>query len=115
MWDEERRWAAAIETRSGEDLIVVRYLGTAVAPQPAEVGWFRRRRAQRRPRSARPTRCACGARATPTSSPRCSKGGYGDVHLARKLRPDAARLRPRASRRPARRAARGTAPAHRRP
>jgi len=27
LWDEERGWAAAIETHSGEDLIVLRYLG----------------------------------------------------------------------------------------
>ncbi|MGW4487429.1 DUF6292 family protein [Amycolatopsis sp. NPDC004368] len=41
LWDEERGWAAAVETHSGEDLIVVRYLGgTAVAPPPADVVRF---------------------------------------------------------------------------
>ncbi|MEV8614768.1 DUF6292 family protein [Amycolatopsis sp. NPDC051373] len=40
LWDEERGWAAAIETHSGEDLIVVRHLGTTVAPRPGEVARF---------------------------------------------------------------------------
>lgn len=40
LWDEERGWAAAVETHSGEDLIVVRYLGGTVAPAPADVTRF---------------------------------------------------------------------------
>lgn len=41
LWDEERGWAAAIETHSGEDLIVLRYLGGAtVAPSPRRVARF---------------------------------------------------------------------------
>ncbi|MEV4605060.1 DUF6292 family protein [Amycolatopsis sp. NPDC049253] len=40
LWDEERGWAAAIETHSGEDLIVVRYLGGSVAPRPRQVVRF---------------------------------------------------------------------------
>ncbi|KAA9155297.1 hypothetical protein FPZ12_030225 [Amycolatopsis acidicola] len=41
LWDEERGWAAAIETHSGEDLIVLRYLGGPdVAPAPAKVARF---------------------------------------------------------------------------
>lgn len=38
LWDESRGWSAAIETHSGEDLIVLRYLGgPTVAPNPAQV------------------------------------------------------------------------------
>jgi len=41
LWDEERGWAAAIETHSGEDLIVLRYLGgPTVAPSPRRVARF---------------------------------------------------------------------------
>ena len=41
LWDEERGWAAAIETHSGEDLIVLRYLGgPAIAPPPSRVARF---------------------------------------------------------------------------
>ncbi|GAA4552257.1 DUF6292 family protein [Amycolatopsis samaneae] len=41
LWDEVRGWSAAIETHSGEDLIVLRYLGgTTVAPPPARVARF---------------------------------------------------------------------------
>jgi hypothetical protein len=41
LWDEVHGWAAAIETHSGEDLIVLRYLGgPAVAPPPADVARF---------------------------------------------------------------------------
>ncbi|MGW4056707.1 DUF6292 family protein [Amycolatopsis sp. NPDC004747] len=41
LWDEERGWAAAIETHSGEDLIVLRHLGgPAVAPAPSRVAKF---------------------------------------------------------------------------
>lgn len=41
LWDEVRGWAAAIETHSGEDLIVVSYLdATTVTPRPRLVAWF---------------------------------------------------------------------------
>ncbi|MDS0136847.1 MULTISPECIES: DUF6292 family protein [unclassified Amycolatopsis] len=41
LWDEERGWAAAIETHSGEDLIVLRYLGgPTVVPPPRRVARF---------------------------------------------------------------------------
>ncbi|MEV6913196.1 DUF6292 family protein [Amycolatopsis sp. NPDC051071] len=41
LWDEVHGWAAAIETHSGEDLIVIRYLGgKTVVPPPAEVTRF---------------------------------------------------------------------------
>jgi hypothetical protein len=41
LWDERRGWAAAIETRSGEDLIVLRYLADdTVAPPPHRVARF---------------------------------------------------------------------------
>ncbi|WP_410674238.1 DUF6292 family protein [Amycolatopsis sp. cmx-4-68] len=41
LWDEERGWAAAVETHSGEDLIVLRYLGgPTVVPAPRRVARF---------------------------------------------------------------------------
>lgn len=40
VWDEERGWAAAIETHSGEDLIVLRYLGGTLVPSPRRVARF---------------------------------------------------------------------------
>jgi len=41
LWDERHGWAAAIETHSGEDLIVLRYLGgPTVAPAPRRVARF---------------------------------------------------------------------------
>lgn len=41
LWDEERGWSAAVETHSGEDLIVLRYLGgTTVIPSPRRVARF---------------------------------------------------------------------------
>ncbi|MGW7534393.1 DUF6292 family protein [Amycolatopsis sp. NPDC054798] len=41
LWDEAHGWSAAVETHSGEDLIVIRYLGGAsVAPPPARLRRF---------------------------------------------------------------------------
>nr|WP_027927449.1 DUF6292 family protein [Amycolatopsis benzoatilytica] len=41
LWDEVRGWAAAVETHSGEDLIVLRYLGgPSVVPSPSRVARF---------------------------------------------------------------------------
>lgn len=41
LWDEVHGWAAAIETHSGEDLIVLRYLGgPTVVPAPGHVAEF---------------------------------------------------------------------------
>ncbi|WP_376775130.1 DUF6292 family protein [Saccharopolyspora phatthalungensis] len=41
LWDEVHGWAAAIETHSGEDLIVVSYLDTTTAtPPPQRVARF---------------------------------------------------------------------------
>ena len=41
LWDEIHGWAAAIETHSGEDLIVIRYLGgPSVAPPASRVAEF---------------------------------------------------------------------------
>jgi hypothetical protein len=41
LWDEVHGWSTAIETHSGEDLIVIRYLGgTTVAPPPAHIARF---------------------------------------------------------------------------
>ncbi|OLT48943.1 hypothetical protein BJF85_10765 [Saccharomonospora sp. CUA-673] len=43
VWDERHGWGAAIETHSGEDLIMVSYLGGAdPVPDPATVGRFAR-------------------------------------------------------------------------
>lgn len=43
LWDEVHGWAAAIETHSGEDLIVVSYLDTTtVTPSPRLVARFLR-------------------------------------------------------------------------
>jgi uncharacterized protein DUF6292 len=36
LWDERHGWAAAIETHSGEDLIVVAYLGGRTVLPPAD-------------------------------------------------------------------------------
>ena len=41
LWDEAHGWSVAVETHSGEDLIVLRYLGgRTVAPSPARVAEF---------------------------------------------------------------------------
>jgi hypothetical protein len=41
LWDERHGWAAAIETHSGEDLIVLSYLGgDTVTPAPHVVAGF---------------------------------------------------------------------------
>lgn len=41
LWDEVHGWAVAVETHSGEDLIVIRYLGgTTVTPPPARITRF---------------------------------------------------------------------------
>ncbi|MDT7800482.1 MAG: hypothetical protein QOI78_3915, partial [Actinomycetota bacterium] len=41
LWDEVHGWAAAIETHSGEDLVVVRYLGgPTITPAPEQVARF---------------------------------------------------------------------------
>jgi hypothetical protein len=40
LWDERHGWCGAIETASGEDLIVLSYLGTDVLPRPRRVARF---------------------------------------------------------------------------
>lgn len=40
LWDERHGWCAAIETASGEDLIVLSYLGVDILPAPHEVAKF---------------------------------------------------------------------------
>jgi hypothetical protein len=40
LWDEEHGWAAAVETHSGTDLVVVSYHGEDVLPPPREVATF---------------------------------------------------------------------------
>lgn len=40
LWDERHGWCAAIETASGEDLIVLSYLGVDILPTPRVVARF---------------------------------------------------------------------------
>jgi uncharacterized protein DUF6292 len=40
LWDERHGWCGAIETASGEDLIVISYLGGDVLPPPRVVARF---------------------------------------------------------------------------
>jgi hypothetical protein len=40
IWDEENGWAAALETTTGDDLIVLSYLGIDVLPAPRLVSAF---------------------------------------------------------------------------
>ena len=40
VWDERDGWAAAVESASGEDLVVLAYLGEDVLPPPAAVVAF---------------------------------------------------------------------------
>jgi Family of unknown function (DUF6292) len=40
LWDERHGWSAAIETASGEDLIVLSYLGGDILPPPRVVAMF---------------------------------------------------------------------------
>jgi hypothetical protein len=40
VWDEWQGWAAVIETSSGEDFIILSYLGEDVLPAPAVVAAF---------------------------------------------------------------------------
>lgn len=41
LWDEVHGWSAAVETHSGEDMIVLRYLGgPTVTPPPARITRF---------------------------------------------------------------------------
>lgn len=40
LWDERFGWSAAVETHSGEDLIVVTYRGGDLLPHPADMAVF---------------------------------------------------------------------------
>lgn len=40
LWDEQHGWAAAIETASGQDLVIVSYLGVDVLPPPRIVAQY---------------------------------------------------------------------------
>ena len=40
LWDERHGWALAMETHSGEDLLVLAYLGDALVPSPGRVRGF---------------------------------------------------------------------------
>ncbi|PSL51698.1 hypothetical protein B0I31_11811 [Saccharothrix carnea] len=42
LWDEERGWSAAVETHSGEDVLVQAHFGPDVVPPPGAVArWVR--------------------------------------------------------------------------
>lgn len=62
LWDEERGWVAAVETHSGEDVLVQAHFGPDVVPPPSAVarwvdGLFRgERAAPARPPSPRDAR-----------------------------------------------------------
>ena len=73
LWDEVHGWAAAIETHSGEDLIIVAYLDTAtVTPSPRSLARFVRDLRLGGRRFARP-------------EPRALRGAGGHQALARDL------------------------------
>ncbi|MDT7802113.1 MAG: hypothetical protein QOI78_5546 [Actinomycetota bacterium] len=40
LWDERHGWSFAMETHSGEDLLVLAYLGGELVPEPARVRAF---------------------------------------------------------------------------
>ncbi|MEV7098613.1 DUF6292 family protein [Amycolatopsis sp. NPDC051045] len=40
LWDERHGWSFAMETHSGEDLLVLAYLGSELVPEPARVRGF---------------------------------------------------------------------------
>lgn len=42
LWEDTHGWAAAIETHSGEDVIIVAYLGKEIVPELGEVVAFLR-------------------------------------------------------------------------
>jgi hypothetical protein len=42
VWDEEHGWAAGIETSSGDDIVVLTYLGDDILPAPRVVARFAR-------------------------------------------------------------------------
>ncbi|GAA5160595.1 MULTISPECIES: DUF6292 family protein [Amycolatopsis] len=55
LWEDNQGWAAAIETHSGEDVIVVAYLGGEVVPPPsAVVGFLRDLLADKQPGQLEP-------------------------------------------------------------
>ncbi|WP_370937155.1 DUF6292 family protein [Amycolatopsis sp. cg13] len=57
VWDERHGWSFTIETHSGEDLLVVAYLGGELVPSPSRVREFVRAvrgRARRTPPPAPP-------------------------------------------------------------
>jgi uncharacterized protein DUF6292 len=43
VWDESHGWAAAVETHSGEDMLVLAYFGLDPVPPPADVVAFTKR------------------------------------------------------------------------
>ncbi|MGW4057635.1 DUF6292 family protein [Amycolatopsis sp. NPDC004747] len=66
LWDERHGWAFAMETHSGEDLLVLAYLGGELVPGPARVRGF-----------VAAVRSAGGAPCTPVPPDLC--GGRGEL------------------------------------
>lgn len=72
VWDNDRGWALAVETHSGEDLLMQAYYGPQLVPRPDQVASFARAALTRTPRSTMVARWAAGR-----PSPRCSVGELG--------------------------------------
>jgi len=53
LWDEDTGWSAAVETGSGEDLIVVADMGPEIWPAPARVAAWAARLLESRSQPAR--------------------------------------------------------------
>ncbi|GAB3147733.1 DUF6292 family protein [Amycolatopsis stemonae] len=66
LWDERHGWAFAVETHSGEDLLVLAYLCAGLVPPPARVRGF-----------VAAIRSAGGARGEPV--PPDLRAGHGDL------------------------------------
>ncbi|HET9139345.1 DUF6292 family protein [Actinophytocola sp.] len=71
LWDEEYGWALAVESHSGEDLLVLAYLGNDVLPAPRVVAQFA-------------ARIMAGADPGPVTPPRLRRADDVD-DLARRL------------------------------
>lgn len=76
LWEERHGWSAAIETHSGEDLLVVAYLGRDVLPPPSVVPAWVRDLFDRHRSFGEPA---------PVVPPVCGVDGGGDGGLATRL------------------------------
>jgi hypothetical protein len=73
VWDDRRGWAVGVETRSGEDLLVVAWYGPELLPSPEEVVRFVRNvLAERVDHSAPPSVCAAARRQVRARLARCA-------------------------------------------